>query len=132
MNQIKFQPQLTPKEMLKLGIFGGYYFEGKHNEYPKDWFQNAKISNSGYNVSLNCFKINSGLSRDEWRKNGWITKEDPLGWFQWYCRYSMGRRIWESISEYSQSAIGRRWTYGNIFCLKILTSPAFILHTSAR
>ena len=93
MNNIKFEPQLTPKEMLKLGVFGGYYFEGKHDEYPKDWFKKAKLSNSGYDISLNCFKIDSGQSREEWIKNGWITKEDPLGWFQWYCRYTLGRRI---------------------------------------
>ena len=93
MNQIKFQPQLTPKEMLKLGVFGGYYFEGKHDEYPKNWFKDAKLSISGYDVNLNCFKINSGLSRLEWEKSGWITKEDPLGWFQWYCRYTLGRRL---------------------------------------
>ena len=93
MNKVSFNPELTPKEMLKLGVFGGYYFEGKHNEYPKDWFVNAKLSNTGYNVNLNCFKIISGLSRNEWVQRGWITKEDPLGWFQWYCRYIMGRRI---------------------------------------
>ena len=93
MNNINFNPQLTPKEMLKLGIFGGYYFEGKHNEYPKDWFKDAKLSNKGYDVNLNYFKIRSGQSRDEWNKKGWITKEDPLGWFQWYCRYTMGRRL---------------------------------------
>ena len=93
MNNIKFEPQLTPKEMLKLGVFGGYYFEGKHDEYPKDWFKKAKLSNSGYDISLNCFKIESGLSRSHWKKKGWIFKEDPLGWFQWYCRFSMGRRI---------------------------------------
>tara|TARA_Y100000590_G_scaffold218071_1_gene246985 strand:- start:6428 stop:6859 length:432 start_codon:yes stop_codon:yes gene_type:complete len=95
MNNINFNPQLTPKEMLKLGIFGGYYFEGKHNEYPKDWFKDAKLSNKGYDVNLNYFKIRSGQSRDEWNKKGWITKEDPLGWFQWYCRYTMGRRLAE-------------------------------------
>ena len=93
MNKVEFNPQLTPKEMLKLGVFGGYYFEGKHDEYPKDWFKDAKLSNVGYDVKLNCFKINSGLSRKEWVKKGWITKEDPFGWFQWYCRYTMGRRI---------------------------------------
>ena len=93
MNKVKFNPQLSPKEILKLGVFGGYYFEGIHSEYPKDWFKDAKLSNAGYNINLNCFKINSGLSRNEWRKRGWITKEDPLGWFQWYCRYTMGRRI---------------------------------------
>ena len=93
MNKVKFNPQLTPKEMLKLGVFGGYYFEGKHSEYPKDWFKDAKLSNTGYDINLNYFKINSGLSRKEWTKRGWITKEDSLGWFQWYCRYTMGRRI---------------------------------------
>ena len=93
MNEIKFEPQLKPKEMLKLGIFGGFYFGGKHNEYPKDCFKDAKLSNNVYDINLNCFKINSGLSRDEWLKKGWITKEDPLGWFQWYCRYTMGRRL---------------------------------------
>ena len=60
MNEIKFKPRLTPKEMLKLGIFGGYYFEGKHSEYPNDWFKNAKLSKTGYDINLNCFKINSG------------------------------------------------------------------------
>ena len=95
MKEIKFKPQLTPKEMLELGVFGGYYFEGNHNEYPKEWFKNAKLSNNGYDIKLNYFKIDSGLSRKEWLKRGWVTKEDPLGWFQWYCRYFMGRRITE-------------------------------------
>ena len=77
MNEIKFKPQLTPKEMLKLGIFGGYYFEGKHSEYPKNWFKDAKLSERGYDINLNYFKINSGLSRREWIKKGWITKRRP-------------------------------------------------------
>ena len=110
MNEIKFKPQLTPKEMLKLGIFGGYYFKGKHSEYPKDWFKDAKLSENRYDINLNCFKINSGLSRKEWLKKGWITKEDPLGWFQWYCRYTIGRRIPEidSIQISRWSAFGPR------------------------
>ena len=44
-------------------------------------------------MNLNRFKIKSGLSRKHWLEKGWIFKEDPLGWFQWYCRFSMGRRI---------------------------------------
>ena len=88
-----FSPQLTPKDMLEKGVFGGWYFEGDHTEYPADWFEKAKLSANGFDVSLNCFGIASGLSRAEWQANGWITPEDPLGWFQWYCRYTMGRRL---------------------------------------
>ena len=87
-----FKPQLTPKKMLEFGVFGGSYFGLKIKEYPKSWFKNAKISKN-FNVDLNRFKVKSGLSREEWMKKGWIFKEDPLGWFQWYCRFTMGRRI---------------------------------------
>jgi len=87
-----FKPQLTPKKMLELGVFGGSYFGLNIKEYPKTWFKNAKISKN-FDVSINRFKVKSGLSRKVWLDKGWIFKEDPLGWFQWYCRYSMGRRI---------------------------------------
>ena len=87
-----FKPQLTPKKMLKLGVFGGAYFELDIKEYPKSWFNNAKISKN-FDVNLNRFKVKSGLSRKEWQEKGWIFKQDPLGWFQWYCRFSNGRRI---------------------------------------
>ena len=90
-----FNPQLTPKEMLELGVFGGWYFKEKENmiEYPEDWFESAKISYDGFDTKLNCFNIKAGTSMEAWTKAGWITPEDPLGWFQWYCRYYMGRRI---------------------------------------
>ena len=87
-----FKPQLTPKKMLELGVFGGAYFGLNIKEYPKSWFINAKISKN-FDVSLNRFKTKSGLSRKEWQEKGWIFKQDPLGWFQWYCRFSNGRRI---------------------------------------
>ena len=87
-----FKPQLTPKKMLELGVFGGAYFGLNIKEYPKQWFINAKISKN-FDVNLNRFKAKSGLSRKEWREKGWIFKQDPLGWFQWYCRFSNGRRI---------------------------------------
>jgi hypothetical protein len=87
-----FKPQLTPKKMLDLGVFGGSYFELKIKKYPKSWFAKTKISKN-FDVNLNRFKVKSGLSREHWMKKGWIFKEDPLGWFQWYCRFSMGRRI---------------------------------------
>ena len=87
-----FKPQLTPKKMFELGVFGGSYFGKKIDEYPNFWFKNAKISKN-FDVNLNFFKVKSGLSRKHWIEKGWIFKEDPLGWFQWYCRFSMGRRI---------------------------------------
>ena len=87
-----FKPQLTPKKMLELGVFGGAYFGFSIREYPKSWFINAKISKN-FDVNLNRFKVKSGLSRKEWQEKGWIFKQDPLGWFQWYCRFSNGRRI---------------------------------------
>jgi hypothetical protein len=87
-----FKPQLTPKKMLELGVFGGSYFGSKIKEYPKSWFKNAKIS-IDFDVNLNYFRVKSGLSRKQWLEKGWIFKEDPLGWFQWYCRFSLGRRI---------------------------------------
>ena len=87
-----FKPQLTPKKMLELGVFGGAYFGLNIKEYPKSWFINAKISKN-FDTSLNRFKVKSGLSRKELQEKGWIFKQDPLGWFQWYCRFSNGRRI---------------------------------------
>jgi len=88
-----FKPALTPKEMLAFGVFGGWYFGKDIAEYPKEWFKDAKISKNGFNVQLNFFKVQSGQSRTIWKNKGWITPEDSLGWFQWYCRYFMGRRI---------------------------------------
>ena len=87
-----FKPQLKPKKMLELGVFGGSYFGLNIKEYPKSWFINAKISKN-FDTSLNRFKVKSGLSRKEWQEKGWIFKQDPLGWFQWFCRFSNGRRI---------------------------------------
>ena len=87
-----FKPDLTPKEMLEYGVFGGSYFNGQIDEYPKIWFKKAKLSKK-FNKDLNYFKVKAGLSYEEWKKKGWIMKEDPKGWFEWYCRFYMGRRI---------------------------------------
>ena len=87
-----FKPELSPKKMLDLGVFGGSYFGLNIKEYPKSWFKKSKI-NRTFDVNINYFKIKSGLSRKHWIEKGWIFKEDPLGWFQWYCRFSLGRRL---------------------------------------
>ena len=87
-----FKPELSPKKMLELGVFGGSYFGLSIKEYPKSWFKKSKISRT-FDVNINRFRIKSGLSKKHWIEKGWIFKEDPLGWFQWYCRFSMGRRL---------------------------------------
>jgi len=89
----RFKPELTPKQMLELGVFGGKYMTDCANEFPKDWFENAKLSPQKPNPKLNYFGILASQPLKVWQKKGWIYKEDPRGWFQWYCRYYMGRRI---------------------------------------
>ena len=120
-----FKPELTPKKMMKLGVFGGSYFGGNIKEYPKSWFKNAKLSKM-FNVNKNRFKVASGLSRKEWIDKGWIFKEDPLGWFQRYCRFKNGRRIprideiqikrWKAFGARHVSAIKKNCDPGDIHC----------------
>lgn len=87
-----FCPHLTPKEMLELGVFGGKYMTDCTDEFPSDWFVKAKLSPEGRNCKLNYFNVCAGQPLSVWQENGWIHADDPRGWFQWYCRYYMGRR----------------------------------------
>jgi hypothetical protein len=89
----EFAPQLTPKEMLGLGVFCGKYMTDTRNEFPKTWFANAKLAKNGRDPSLNFFGVDASQPLAVWRKKGWIHPEDPRGWFQWYCRYYIGRRM---------------------------------------
>lgn len=86
-----FKPDLTPAQMLKLGVFGGHYFEGEQDEYPKKWFKDAALSDV-HNPDVNYFGVDASQSREEWERKGWMRDQDPRGWFQWYCRYYLGRR----------------------------------------
>lgn len=88
-----FKPDLTPKEMLRAGIFGGQYFTEPPNEFPEDWFVGVKLSKNSPDKNLNFFKVNASQPLKVWQQKGWIYPEDPLGWFLWYCRYYIGRRI---------------------------------------
>ncbi len=89
-----FKPELSPKQLLELGIFGGSYFREKDiSEFPTDWFENAKLSFGKTDRKLNYFEINASQSRQEWQEKGWIFDADPLGWVQWYFRYYQGRRL---------------------------------------
>ena len=99
-----FKPQLTPKQMLSLGVFGGKYMTDCQKEFPQDWFTRAKLSPLKKNPKINYFGVNASQSLKIWQSKGWIYKDDPRGWFQWYCRYYMGRRI--EIEDQKQI---RRW-----------------------
>ncbi|MCA9355473.1 hypothetical protein KC865_02905 [Candidatus Kaiserbacteria bacterium] len=89
----EFKPHLTPKEMLELGIFGGLYFGDKPSEFPQSWWKNAKLSPDGKkHKELNCYGVNASQPLSVWQSKGWIHEDDPRGWFQWYCRYYLGRR----------------------------------------
>lgn len=88
----EFKPELTPKQLLKMGIFGGKYMTDCQDEFPKDWFKDAKLNHEKHDESLNYFKINASKPLKYWLDMMWIHPDDPRGWFQWYCRYYMGRR----------------------------------------
>lgn len=102
-----FKPEITPKQMLEYGVFGGSYLGNTINEYSKSWFTKAKLSKN-FEVDLNYFQIRARLSLKEWKKKGWIMQEDPRGWFQCYCRYIIGRRI----PEIDKIQIGRWRAFG--------------------
>ncbi len=89
----RFAPELTPKEMLSLGVFGGKYMTDCRDEFPASWFIHAKLSPDRHDPLVNFFHVDASQPLSVWRKNEWIHPYDPRGWFQWYCRYYMGRRM---------------------------------------
>ena len=98
-----FTPDLTPSQMLRLGVFGGKYMTDCRQEFSASWFAHAKLSPERRNAKLNFFKVNASQRLAEWRRKGWIRPLDPRGWFQWYCRYYMGRRSADDARQI------RRW-----------------------
>lgn len=87
-----FRPELSPKQMLALGVFGGKYMTDCVAEFPAAWFDKARLCHDRHDPELNCFGVNASQPLSVWRARGWIDEEDPRGWFQWYCRYFLGRR----------------------------------------
>jgi len=98
-----FAPQLTPAEMLALGVFGGKYMTDCAAEYPREWFAQAKLSPHAKDSRLNFFGVEASQPLSEWRRKGWLHEADPRGWFQWYCRYYLGRRMDDDARQI------RRW-----------------------
>ena len=141
----EFQPDLSPGEMLMLGVFEGKYLNDCVREFPAEWFVGAlamgRLSPERADPEqCNLFGVKSRQNLDVWRENGWVATQptrarsldraevgmrgvtrrvpkstkstrttrtaksrdiladanrnpDERGWFQWYCRYWMGRRL---------------------------------------
>ena len=94
-----FKPEVTPAEMLALGVFGGKYMTDCLDEFPESWFENAKLCPERHDPTLNFFGVNASQPLSYWQRKGWIYWEDPRGWFQWYCRYYMGRRCIDDLRQ---------------------------------
>ena len=114
-----FRPDLSPGEMLMLGVFEGRYLNDCIAEFPAEWFLGGLMTGSlgpeGADAArYNLFGVGSRQPLSVWRQNGWAPSgarrgrtddhyhgllgdparnPDERGWFQWYCRYWLGRRI---------------------------------------
>lgn len=104
----RFDPELTPAQMLELGVFGGKYMTDCGAEFPRSWFSRAKLSPERRDAGLNYYGVNASQSLAEWRRKGWIYHEDPRGWFQWYCRYYAGRRCVDDERQIRRWLAARR------------------------
>jgi hypothetical protein len=121
----EFKPDLSPQEMLRLGVFGGKYMTDSRKEFPKSWFARAKLATGRRDRSLNFFGVDASQPLSEWRAKGWIHLDDPRGWFQWYCRYYLGRRMpeedrrqirrWKAMRRHVQQ-IRRHCEPGDLLC----------------
>jgi hypothetical protein len=123
----EFKPELTPRQMLQLGVFCGKYMTDTRGEFPASWFVRAKLSPERRNCSLNFFGVDASQPLSVWRAKGWIHPDDPRGWFQWYCRYHMGRRMaqedarqisrWKAMRRHNRQ-IERNCEPGDLDCRK--------------
>jgi hypothetical protein len=123
----QFKPELTPREMLRLGVFCGKYLNDCRRELPASWFKGAKLSPRRRDCTLNFFGVDASQPLSVWRKKGWLHRDDPRGWFQWYCRYYMGRRLpqedkrqigrWKAIRRHVRQ-IEKHCEPGDLTCRK--------------
>ena len=122
-----FRPELTPAQMLRLGVFAGKYMTDCRREFPRSWFAGAKLAKQQRDKTLNYFGVDASQPLSVWRKKGWIFRDDPRGWFQWYCRYYMGRRIpeedarqigrWKAIRRHVRQ-VQKNCEPGDVTCRK--------------
>jgi hypothetical protein len=121
-----FTPELTPAQMLRLGVFCGKYMTDCRDEFPASWFSHAKLATQKRDCSLNFFGVDASQPLSVWRAKGWIHPDDPRGWFQWYCRYYAGRRMeddvrqigrWKAIRRHVRQ-VEKNCEPGDLFCRK--------------
>lgn len=119
-----FTPDLTPREMLHLGVFCGKYMTDCRREFPASWFEGARLASGPRDCRLNFFGVDASQPLSVWRAKGWIHPDDPRGWFQWYCRYYVGRRMeddarqisrWKAIRRHVRQ-IEKNCEPGDVFC----------------
>jgi len=123
----EFRPDLTPAQMLRFGVFGGKYMTDCRKEFPASWFARAKLAKKARDKSLNYFGVDASQPLSVWRSKGWLYRDDPRGWFQWYCRYYLGRRIpdedarqirrWKAIRRHVRQ-VQRHCEPGDVTCRK--------------
>jgi hypothetical protein len=123
----EFRPELTPRNMLRLGVFGGKYMTDCRSEFPANWFKGARLATGPRDCSLNFFGVDASQPLSVWRQKGWIHPDDPRGWFQWYCRYYMGRRLdgedarqigrWKAIRRHVRQ-VQKHCEPGDLLCRK--------------
>lgn len=120
-----FTPDLSPVEMLELGVFGGKYLTDCRDEFPEEWFVHARLCHELHDPELNFFGVNASLPLSVWREKGWIHPDDPRGWFQWYCRHWQGRRMpgederqigrWKAMTRHA-AQVRKHCSPGDIGC----------------
>jgi hypothetical protein len=119
-----FKPELSPAQMLRMGVFGGKYLTDCQDEFPLDWFKGAKLSPDFRDPRLNFFEEDASKPLAYWVAKGWIWPNDPRGWFQWYCRYFMGRRCedddrqigrWKAMTRHI-AQLRRNCRKGDLLC----------------
>ena len=121
----EFKPELTPREMLRIGVFCGKYMTDTRKEFPASWFAGAKLAPEHRDCSLNFFGVDASQPLSVWCNKGWLHPDDPRGWFQWYCRYYLGRRMpdedqrqikrWKAMRRHIKQIV-RHCERGNVFC----------------
>ena len=119
-----FRPELSPAEMLRLGVFGGKYMTDCRGEFPAAWFEGARLASGRRDPALNWFGVDASQPLSVWRAKGWIHPDDPRGWFQWYCRYWRGRRMaddarqvgrWKAMRRHV-AQVARNCAPGDVWC----------------